>query len=130
MTSSPIWKQVSQQFNKSQIKRVQHVCCTLVIPLRTLSYDIERFIRGISLKEHIEERAVEIARYIVENNATVRQAAKKYGISKSTVHKDITDRLQSINPALASRARVVLDINKSERHLRGGQATREKYKNR
>lgn len=80
-----------------------------------------------SLKDYIEERVVNLARYIVENQATVRQAAKKFGISKSTVHKDLTERLASINAALAKEARVVLDINKSERHIRGGMATKEKY---
>ena len=79
------------------------------------------------MKEYIEERAVEIANYIIEEKATVRQAAKKFGVSKSTIHKDVTDRLARINPALASQARVVLDINKSERHIRGGMATKEKY---
>lgn len=79
------------------------------------------------MKDYIEERAVEIAHYIIENNATVRQTAKRYGISKSTVHKDVTERLLQINPSLASSARKVLDTNKSERHIRGGLATREKY---
>ena len=79
------------------------------------------------MKEYIEERAIAIANYIIESNATVRQTAKKFGISKSTVHKDVTERLLMINPALAARARQVLDINKSERHIRGGLATREKY---
>lgn len=79
------------------------------------------------MKDYIEERVVNLARYIVENQATVRQAAKKFGISKSTVHKDLTERLASINAALAKEARVVLDINKSERHIRGGMATKEKY---
>lgn len=79
------------------------------------------------MKDYIEERAVEIANYIIENNATVRRTAKQFGISKSTVHKDITDRLEHINPSLAAQARVVLDVNKSERHIRGGMATREKY---
>ena len=82
------------------------------------------------MKDYIEERAVEIANYIIETNATVRQTAKKFGISKSTVHKDVTDRLMRINPALASKARLVLDVNKSERHIRGGLATREKYQHR
>lgn len=82
---------------------------------------------GFPVKDYIEERAMAIAGYIIENNATVRQAAKKFGISKSTVHKDITDRLSQINPALAAQARKVLDVNKSERHIRGGLATREKY---
>ena len=65
------------------------------------------------MKEYIEERAVQIANYIIDENATVRQTAKKFGISKSTVHKDVTDRLTHINPALAAQARVVLDINKA-----------------
>lgn len=79
------------------------------------------------MKEYIEQRAMEIARYIIDNNATVRQAAKQFGVSKSTVHKDITDRLIQINPLLAEDARLVLDVNKSERHIRGGLATKEKY---
>ena len=83
--------------------------------------------RGIFLKDYIEERAVEIADYIIENNATVRQTAKQFRISKSTVHKDVTERLLQINPSLAREARKVLDMNKSERHIRGGMATREKY---
>lgn len=82
---------------------------------------------GLSLKDYIEERAVEIANYIIETKATVRQTAKKFGISKSTVHKDVTDRLLQINPGLAQEARKVLDINKQERHIRGGLATKEKY---
>lgn len=79
------------------------------------------------VREYIEERAEEIGTYIVESGATVRQTAKKFGVSKSTVHKDITERLIKINPLLAARARVVLDINKAERHIRGGMATKEKY---
>ena len=79
------------------------------------------------MKDYIEERAVNIANYIIENNATVRQTAKKFGISKSTVHKDVTERLAGINPVLAAQARKVLDVNKSERHIRGGMATKEKY---
>ena len=75
----------------------------------------------------IEERATEVAHYIVDNNATVRQAAKAFGISKSTIHKDVTDRLIQVNPELANEARKVLDVNKSERHIRGGLATKEKY---
>jgi putative DeoR family transcriptional regulator (stage III sporulation protein D) len=82
------------------------------------------------LKGYIEERAVDIANYIIDYNATVRQTAKKFGISKSTVHKDVTERLPFINRALAERARIVLDLNKSERHIRGGLATREKYLHR
>ena len=79
------------------------------------------------MKDYIEERAVNIANYIIENNATVRQTAKKFGISKSTVHKDVTERLAQVNPSLAAETRKVLDINKSERHIRGGMATKEKY---
>lgn len=82
---------------------------------------------GFFMKEYIEERAVEIAYYIIENNATVRQTAREFGISKSTVHKDVTERLSQINHLLAAQARQVLDVNKSERHIRGGLATREKY---
>lgn len=79
------------------------------------------------MKTYIEERAMEIARYIIDNNTTVRQAAKHFGISKSMVHKDVTERLVQVNPSLAAEARKVLDVNKSERHIRGGLATREKY---
>ena len=86
-----------------------------------------KYRRGILLKSYIEERAAEIAKYIIDNNATVRQTAKQFGISKSTVHKDVTERLIQINPSLAHEARKVLDVNKSERHIRGGLATREKY---
>ena len=82
------------------------------------------------MKDSLEERAVEIANYIIEHNATVRQTAKQFGISKSTVHKDVTERLLQINPSLAAEARKVLDTNKSERHIRGGLATREKYLHR
>lgn len=79
------------------------------------------------MKDYIEERAIGIANFIIENNATVRQTAGEFGISKSTVHKDVTERLSQINPSLAKQARQVLDVNKSERHIRGGLATREKY---
>lgn len=79
------------------------------------------------MKDYIEERAISIANYIIEHNATVRQTAKAFGVSKSTVHKDVTDRLTQINPTLAAEARKVLDVNKSERHIRGGLATKEKY---
>ena len=80
------------------------------------------------MKDYIEERAVEVAEYIIENHTTVRQAAKKFGISKSTVHKDCTERLCRINPTLAKEVRNILELNKQERHIRGGMATREKYK--
>ena len=79
------------------------------------------------MKTYIEERAIMTGQYIIETKATVRQAAEKFGVSKSTVHKDVTSRLSKINPALASEARKVLDVNKQERHIRGGMATKEKY---
>ena len=79
------------------------------------------------MRDYIEERVVEIAEYIVDTKETVRQAAIKFGISKSTVHKDITERLEIINPSLAAKTRVILDSNKAERHIRGGLATKEKY---
>ena len=81
--------------------------------------------KGIS----IEERAVQLARYIIESKDTVRGAAKKFGVSKSTVHKDIAFRLLYINKALALEVRKVLDENKAERHIRGGEATKQKYQN-
>lgn len=79
------------------------------------------------MKEYIEERCIEIAQYIIEHDATVRQTAKAFGVSKSTVHKDVTERLGGINPTLAKEARRVLDVNKKERHIRGGMATKRKY---
>lgn len=79
--------------------------------------------RGIS----IEERAIELAQYIIDSKDTVRGAAKKFGISKSTVHKDVSERLLRINPALAHQVRIILDENKAERHIRGGMATKLKY---
>ncbi len=82
------------------------------------------------MKGYIEERAIAIAQYIIEENATVRQAAKRFGVSKSTVHKDVSDRLVSINVALANQVRKVLSKNKEERHIRGGMATKEKYRNK
>ena len=77
--------------------------------------------------ELINKRVLMLAHYIVETKDTVRGAAKKFGVSKSTVHKDVSDRLKYINKALASEVRAVLDGNKAERHIRGGQATRLKY---
>lgn len=78
----------------------------------------------------IEERTLVIANYIIDTKCTVREAAKKFGISKSTVHKDITERLEKINVKLSENAQKVLQENKKERHIRGGIATREKYKNK
>ncbi len=79
------------------------------------------------MKDYIEKRAIELAQYIIESNATVRGAAKVFNISKSTVHKDVHERLKRINPTLYREAQAVLEHNKAERHIRGGMATREKY---
>ena len=78
-------------------------------------------------KQTIDERAIELAQYIIDTKDTVRGAAKRFGISKSTVHKDVSDRLTRINPALAQEVRIILDENKAERHIRGGMATKLKY---
>jgi putative DeoR family transcriptional regulator (stage III sporulation protein D) len=80
------------------------------------------------LKSNIEERACDLAAYIIESKATVRSAAKKFGISKSTVHKDLTERLEHINRPLYLQVKQDMEINKAERHIRGGLATRLKYK--
>ncbi len=80
------------------------------------------------MKGYIEERAIELANFIIENKTTVRNAARIYGISKSTVHKDVTERLRKINPVLAKEVRKILNDNKAERHIRGGEATKAKYK--
>lgn len=79
------------------------------------------------MKEYISERVILLAEYIIENKATVRDAAKKFCVSKSTVHKDITERLLSINHELALAAKMVLQENKANRHIRGGMATKQKY---
>lgn len=75
----------------------------------------------------IEERANQLAHYIIDSKDTVRGAAKKFGVSKSTVHKDLSERIVKINPALAAEVRLILDENKAERHIRGGMATKMKY---
>ena len=80
------------------------------------------------MKGIVELRAIELAEYIVENQTTVRAAAKKFGISKSTVHNDVSERLRKLNPELYNDVRKVLDVNKAERHIRGGMATKRKYK--
>ena len=82
------------------------------------------------MKDYIEERVLELANYILETVSTVRAAAVKFRISKSTVHKDITERLHEINPGLAAQVKTVLDNNKAERHIRGGMATKEKYQHK
>ncbi len=79
--------------------------------------------KGIS----IDERAIELAHYIIDSKDTVRGTAKKFGISKSTVHKDVSERLKKINPSLAREVRMILNENKAERHIRGGMATKLKY---
>ena len=76
----------------------------------------------------MEARACDLAEYLLANNTTVRAAAKQVGVSKSTVHKDLTERLEKINPTLYQQVRQLLDRNKAERHIRGGMATRRKYK--
>ncbi|SHI60717.1 putative DeoR family transcriptional regulator, stage III sporulation protein D [Geosporobacter subterraneus DSM 17957] len=81
------------------------------------------------MKDYIEERAMEIAEYIINQKATVRQTAKVFGVSKSTVHKDVTERLPKINPLVANQVKRILDKNKAERHIRGGKATKLKYRN-
>lgn len=80
------------------------------------------------MKDNLNERACKLAVYMIETNATVRSAAKHFGISKSTVHKDLTQRLEQYNPTLYTQVRDILDVNKQERHIRGGMATRRKYK--
>ncbi len=81
------------------------------------------------MADTIEERACELAVYMIQTGATIRAAAKHYGISKSTVHKDLSQRLSRYNPSLYAQVRLILDENKAQRHIRGGIATREKYRN-
>lgn len=82
------------------------------------------------MTEHIEERVCELAVYMIENRATVRATAKKFGVSKSTVHKDLSQRLPQYNRVLYVQVKAVLEENKAQRHIRGGLATRKKYKGR
>lgn len=79
------------------------------------------------MKGIVEERAIELGEYIIENKETVRGTAKKFGISKSTVHKDVSQRLKSVNPSLYKEVKKILEINKAQRHIRGGIATKNKY---
>jgi putative DeoR family transcriptional regulator (stage III sporulation protein D) len=83
---------------------------------------------GFFVKGIVEERAVELGEYIIEHKATVRGTAKKFGISKSTVHKDVSERLKKLNPQLYIEVKHILDVNKAQRHIRGGLATRRKYR--
>ncbi|MBU3159324.1 sporulation transcriptional regulator SpoIIID [Clostridium frigoris] len=80
------------------------------------------------MKDYIEDRVLEVAKYIIESKSTIRRTAKVFGVSKSTIHKDMTERLPTLNPKIASQAKTILDLNKAERHIRGGRATRLKYK--
>ncbi|KAB3526666.1 sporulation transcriptional regulator SpoIIID [Alkaliphilus serpentinus] len=80
------------------------------------------------MKDYIENRVMEIANYIIKEGATVRQTASIFGVSKSTVHKDVTERLPKINPLISNQVKDILDLNKAERHIRGGRATKMKYK--
>lgn len=80
------------------------------------------------MNDIVEERAVELGEYIVAHKSTVRAAAKKFGISKSTVHTDVAQRLKKLSPSLYTQVREVLEVNKAQRHIRGGLATKEKYK--
>lgn len=80
------------------------------------------------MKQNLDKRACELAVYMIETGATVRSAAQHFGISKSTVHKDLTQRLRQTSPGLYQQVRQILDVNKQERHIRGGMATRRKYK--
>ncbi len=80
------------------------------------------------MRENIEQRACDLAVYIIENQATVRAAAKEFGVSKSTVHKDLSERLPHCNRSLYRQVKAVLERNKAERHIRGGMATRRKYR--
>lgn len=79
------------------------------------------------MKDYIEERTLEVAKYIISNKSTVRDTAKVFGCSKSTIHKDLTERLPKINPNLSYMVKELLDFNKAERHIRGGRATKLKY---
>ncbi|AWZ49297.1 sporulation transcriptional regulator SpoIIID [Hathewaya limosa] len=80
------------------------------------------------MKDYIEQRVLEVAQYIIESKSTIRKTATVFGVSKSTIHKDMTERLPKINPQIASQAKNVLELNKAERHIRGGKATQLKYK--
>lgn len=89
---------------------------------------MERSQGVVSIKDNLEQRACDLALYIIENRATVRQAARQFGVSKSTVHKDIAERLPLFNRRLYLQVKEILDENKAQRHIRGGLATRKKYR--
>lgn len=92
-----------------------------------ISHNLPVTNRKLTGKQSIEERAISLAHYIIDSKDTVRGTAAKFGISKSTVHKDVSERLCNINPGLAQEVREILDENKAERHIRGGMATKLKY---
>lgn len=79
------------------------------------------------MKDYIEERVLGVAKYIIDSKSTIRKTAMAFGVSKSTIHKDMTERLPKINPIIAKEAKNILDLNKAERHIRGGKATKMKY---
>lgn len=81
------------------------------------------------MNQLVEERALKVANYIIKNNTTVREAAKNFGVSKSTIHKDVTERLKKLNLSLYSKIKIIMEINKASRHIHGGQATKIKYMN-
>ena len=81
------------------------------------------------MNQLVEERVLKVANYIIQNSATVRKAAKNFGVSKSTIHKDVTERLKKLNLSLYSKIKIIMEINKASRHIHGGQATKIKYMN-
>lgn len=103
-------------------ERAAHIFATFI------AYPVQTVLGCVEMKEYIEERVLSVAHYILETRSTVRDAAKVFGVSKSTVHKDMCERLYRLNHELFGQVRVVLDENKAERHIRGGMATHRKYK--
>jgi putative DeoR family transcriptional regulator, stage III sporulation protein D len=101
-----------------------------VVEVRELSFHASHihFREASSVHDYIKERTIKIGKYIVETRKTVRVIAKEFGVSKSTVHKDLTERLPELNPELANEVKEILDYHKSIRHLRGGEATKQKYR--
>ncbi len=115
------------------IKRIQLskcICLGVFFMKDVVSQKLPMTSRTGTGKKSIEERAIKLAQYIIDTKDTVRGAAKKFGVSKSTVHKDVSQRLLNINYTLAMQVRKVLDENKAERHIRGGMATKMKYRNK
>ena len=98
-----------------------------IFPMKCICITIIEQPEGNCVKTMVEARAIELGEYIVQSGATVRNAAKKFGISKSTVHKDVSDRLKYIDPQLHRQVKAVLDTNTAQRHIRGGMATKQKY---